>query len=391
MSKKTRSRFGTIRAKKGRRGLYIRVRYQGQERRRFAGTNKATARQLLARIEARLPLVRDLDLVMNEVFGQPRLESTTFAQVAARFLDANADHLRGATLDDYELRMRAAGQTKWAKLPIQRVTATDITRWLDQLRVDGGPGGKRLAPSTLNRYRSFLSVVFNYAVSLGHCPSNVVSDVPPLDERGRAREEFLMPAEARALLDACSGDLRLIVFAAMTTGLRRGTLLKLRWRDVDLEHGFLLVHASITKGKRAQRVPLIPELVDALAARRSENVEAPVFTGAKGGPWNPNVLWRQYRDAVDGCEGIPEEKRPKICFHSLRHTFASLLILGGMHQRIVQEALGHSDPKLTARYSHLSPQGMEEIVTQLRGLFGLGQIEQVNEPLDRWPALARAS
>ncbi len=140
----------------------------------------------------------------------------------------------------------------------------------------------------------------------------------------------------------------------------------------------MLVQASIAKGKKPQREKMPPPLVTALKAVRESrqigdgNGDDTVFLGPKGRPWNRHSLWRQVRTAIDTCETIPLEKRKKLCFHSLRHSFGSLLTMRGVHQRAIQELMGHSDPRLTARYSHLKPEGMDQAARELGKLLDLG-------------------
>jgi integrase len=87
-----------------------------------------------------------------------------------------------------------------------------------------------------------------------------------------------------------------------------------------------------------------------------------VFRAERGGAWIPNDLSNRFREAVDGCEAIPKEKRALICFHSLRHSFASWLTMRDVHPRIIQESRARSTRTLTARYAHLRPGAMDEAI-----------------------------
>jgi integrase len=162
---------------------------------------------------------------------------------------------------------------------------------------------------------------------------------------------------------------------AITTGLRRGELLGLRWEDVDLERGTLRVGRSLvreegrhtvgeTKTRRGRRqVNLTPRTVNALKAHRKRQLEERmrlagaykdrglVFSTSVGTPVNPeNLVNRSFKPLLKKA-GLPE-----IRFHNLRHTCATLLLSRGVHPKLVQELLGHATIAMTLdTYSHYLP------------------------------------
>jgi len=183
--------------------------------------------------------------------------------------------------------------------------------------------------------------------------------------------------EARRLLNAASDDsLEALYVLALTTGMRQGELLGLKWQDIDLENGALQVRRIIgqvrgqgfvesepksAKGRR--HIVLAPSAVAALRRQWdrqfTERLEAGalpgtvnlVFCNGLGRPIEPqNLLYRSFRNVLKRA-GLP-----RIRFHDLRHSAASLLLSMGTHPKVVQELLGHSQISLTVdTYSHVLP------------------------------------
>lgn len=360
----------------GRTGWYIRIRHKGKERIKLAGRTKTKAEQNLTRLEDALLDGKDLDSAIEEIWGRTG-ENLSFREITAKYKESAVTQKRTRTYQEDCKRLEIVTKASWTRKPLRVIRPADIARWLDEIGKKG-PKGKPLAPSTLNRYRSLVSVVFTYAVTLGYVAENPVAKLKKFDESGRARDEFFDTKEAIGLLHNCSPALRLLALAAAGLGLRQGTLLQLRWRNVDFESETVLVQASIAKGKKPQREKMPPPLVVALKAARMHRQihdihgDDLVFLSPNGLPWNRHALWRQTRTAIDTCEAIPLEKRKKLCFHSLRHSFGSLLTMRGLHPRALQELMGHSDPRLTARYSHLRPEGMDQAAKELGELLDLG-------------------
>jgi integrase len=156
-----------------------------------------------------------------------------------------------------------------------------------------------------------------------------------------------------------------MMLTAMRTGLRIGELRALRWQDVDLVAGKLLVRKAAAKqivgspkSRRSRDVELGREVRDALKAHRHLRGEL-VFCHATGRMLTENEckhpLWRACRRA----------RLRIIGWHTLRHTFASHLVMRGAPLKAVQELLGHADIRMTMRYSHLSPSVRRDAVALL--------------------------
>jgi integrase len=188
--------------------------------------------------------------------------------------------------------------------------------------------------------------------------------------------QALSADEARKLLEAAGEDrLEALYVLAIHTGMRQGELLALRWQDVDLENAVASVRRTLTrsggkvvfaepKTKKSRRsIRLTPQAVEALRAhlkRQLRDIEilgdryqdqGLVFTTATGAPINPSNL-RQRNFA----QLLKRAGLPRIRFHDLRHTCATLLLSRGVHPKFVQELLGHATIAITLdTYSHVMP------------------------------------
>jgi integrase len=241
-----------------------------------------------------------------------------------------------------------------------------------------------VSPRTVNRHRQLVCAIFSFACleatfALPHNPA-LAADRRPEPER--ARLDFYSPdeiealsraladgrhrdpsrpaistAEAAARADEDRQDAELVRVAAYT-GLRRGELVALRWRDVDFERRKLVVcravsggvETSSTKSRRAREVPLADQAAGALArlSQRGDFTSADdyIFCNRLGRRLDGSALRRRVERARHAA-GL----RP-LRFHDLRHTYGSLLVAGGVDLASVKAAMGHSRITTTERYLH---------------------------------------
>jgi integrase len=196
----------------------------------------------------------------------------------------------------------------------------------------------------------------------------------------------LSPAQTRTFLEAAQGDrFESLYVLALTTGMRLGELLGLRWQDVDLAAHMLQVRHTLlrlrdglqlTEPKTARsrrRVALGASAVDSLRLHRSRQAAARlrlgqvwedndlVFANEIGKPVEAgNLLRRSFWPLLAKAE------LPRIRFHDLRHTAATLLLQQGVHPKVVSELLGHSSIGLTLdTYSHVLPDMQQQAVAAM--------------------------
>jgi integrase len=194
-------------------------------------------------------------------------------------------------------------------------------------------------------------------------PSNPVRDVEKLRERYDATKfEFYSPEEVWALARAAASEQDGAIFlTAAFTGLRRGELIALRWRDVDFGRSAIRVSGSFANGElttpkagHGRVVPMVPEVGSALSrlSQRgwSDGDDELVFPGEFGLFLDGSALRRRF---IAACARA--DLRP-IRFHDLRHTFGTLAVRGAESIVELQAWLGHAEVRTTMRYTHYREQ-----------------------------------
>lgn len=202
-------------------------------------------------------------------------------------------------------------------------------------------------PATVNRKLATLKHMINKGVQWGMASDDAlkqVRNVKMLAENNR-RLRFLSVEECQRLIECCHKDLKPIVIVALNTGMRRGEIFGLKWEQVDLRHGFILLVTS--KNGERREIPINTTL-EYLFKEKLHSVESVyVFAGKNGKPLTD--IKKGFHAALLKA-GIHDFR-----FHDLRHTFASQLVMAGIDLTSVKELLGHKSLTMTMRYSHLSP------------------------------------
>ena len=146
-------------------------------------------------------------------------------------------------------------------------------------------------------------------------------------------------------MDESPDHLKAILITALNTGMRKGEILGLKWKDINFRQRVIVL--LDTKNNERREVPINKLLFEVLLPLR-KNPDSPyVFSKKNGKPYS-NV--RTSFETTKEKAGIEDFR-----FHDLRHTFASHLVMAGVGLRTVQELLGHKSYEMTLRYTHLSP------------------------------------
>lgn len=227
-------------------------------------------------------------------------------------------------------------------------------------------GHRKRANSTINSYKAALSTICNFAIYKGMLKANPCRGIRslPLDNR---RERYLTQSEVQDLLVACKASdwkrLYLLVLMAVTTGARKGELLSLKWKYIELKEG--IAHLPDTKNGRPRDLPLTERVIAELIKIRGVG-DALVFPSERK-PDKPFEFRKQWIKAltVSGIE-IGEGKR-KVVFHSLRHTAASHLVMNGISSLEVAGIMGHKSLQTTLRYTHTDNESKKKVIDSVMG------------------------
>jgi integrase len=240
-------------------------------------------------------------------------------------------------------------------LPLTELTPVVLDGWVtNRLRT--------VMRATVRRNVAALKAALAQAHRWGLIAEHPLDRYSPVKRADEARTRYLSAPEEERLRAALARfrrpQFRALVLVALNTGMRRGELFSLKWDDVDLPGRLITVRAETTKSERTRHIPMSAECLQLLSALPRKEGNPYVFTGLRGKRL-VNVGAQFKRLCV-------RAKLEDFSFHDLRHSFASNLVQVGVELYAVQRLLGHSDPKLTARYSHLAPDSLRAAIDRLR-------------------------
>lgn len=251
------------------------------------------------------------------------------------------------------------------------VNAPLIVQYRNELQTTHTHRGTPMSPSTVVRYLAALSHAFTIAVKdwgwVDDSPLRKV--IKPKQPRGR--ERFLSDDERERLMAACkassSAFLHTVVVLALSTGMRRGEIMGLRWTQVDLKRGQILLFD--TKNGSSRAAPLtglaLSMLTELSKVRRIDTTL--IFYGAdKDKPVDLKKPWET---------AVTKAKLKDFRFHDLRHSAASYLAMNGASTIEIAAVLGHKTLQMVKRYSHLANSHTASVVTSMNEkIFGVKNV-----------------
>ncbi len=264
-------------------------------------------------------------------------------------------------------------QLEWWKQKIGNYSLADltpalITEYRNKITTEPNIRGEKRTASTANRYHTAISHCFTVAVKeWGWMQENPMLKVSKLKEpRGRTR--FLNDEERKRLLEVCqtsqSPFLNLLVVLALSTGARKSELTGLKWQDVDLKRGLIILHDTKNGDKRS--LPLVgnaKEMMKEHFKNRNENTDL-VFPAKN--LKEPIDIRTPFETALKKAE-IEDFK-----WHDLRHSAASYLAMNGASLSEIAAVLGHKTLAMVKRYSHLSDNHTAGVVERMNNkIFGV--------------------
>ena len=344
-----------------------------------------------------LKLLRELQRLRDEgMVGTGRIP--TLGQFLTQWLEGHRRSIRPLTQEKYDSIIRNRLQPELGRVRLDQLTPFELTAAYDRLLARG------LSPQSVLDAHRLLHRALHDAVRWGLLPRNPCDLVtPPRVHRTPVRT--LTAEQVAQLLAACAEDEAVgpLVTVAVLTGLRLGELLGLTWSDIDFARGELsvarVVHRIVGEGlvvlppktaSSRRLIPLAPQALAALRQQRQRQLEARlragpawvggewVFTTAIGTPYDARWVRRQFR-ALLARAGLP-----RIRFHDLRHTTASLLLAAGTHPRVVSSLLGHSTIHVTLDiYSHVTPGLVQQATTALAQLVASSTASSAADSLEQ--------
>jgi len=305
----------------------------------------------------------------------PPSRSPQLEQFLERWLAAVQPSLRPSTYRSYQDAVRLHISPQIGRVTLEKLTVDHVGALVRHKQAE-----QRLSPTTVRYILMVLRNALGKAVRWGVVGRNVATlvDAPRLQPRD---VRVLSPDETKRLIEAARGDpMEALFVLAVSTGLRQGEALGLRWDRVDFERRQLRIDKSLqripgrgfvladTKTRRGRRSILVP-IITAEALRRHRSAQADlrraagrewtegdfVFTSSTGRPLDARNVQRTFARI------LRKARLPQMRFHDLRHSCASLLLTQGVSPRVVMETLGHSRISVTMdTYTHVMPSLMRD-------------------------------
>jgi integrase len=311
-------------------------------------------------------------------------DQQTVAEYSRLWIRAERHRVKWGSWLKYEREVRLRIIPGLGKVILSKLSAQQVERFCTRELEHGA------SPLTVRYCRKVLYAAFQDALRLGLVYRNVAALVDP-PRKGKRQMAVYTEEQSRTLLDSVMGDrLEALCVLALATGMREGELLALTWDDVDIERAVARVHATLqrtpdglkreeAKTDHSERsVALSRAAVDALQGHRLRQAEERlrlgeawtslnlVFPNTIGGP----IIAQHFRDRW----WYPLLERaglPRIRFHDLRHTAATLLLARGINVKVVSEMLGHSNIAITlAIYGHVLPHMQQHAAQQMDEIIG---------------------
>lgn len=338
---------------------------------------KAKTKSAPVRRDAEIALERQNIAAKNEALKQRAAIGEQKSRTVGDLIDEYDVSINGslksyATSKSHLQRIKA----DFGSFTLRDLSLKQIEIWAAQLKLIPRASRKKVVPGkkkpstalppvsavTVNRYLQTFKAMMTKA-----CDWNMITGrklrelrkIELVDERHNKRTDFLSHAEAERLIQAADAVIRPLVTTALQTGMRKGEILGLKWKQIDMTHG--LIHLPETKSGDTRSIR-INERLDATLRGMVRGIDdnSYVFTNPE-----TKTRWSDLKSLFNRAVVKAKLSERKIVFHSLRHTTASWLVMAGVPLLTVAQILGHSDIKMVMRYSHLSPGHLDTAMSML--------------------------
>ena len=298
----------------------------------------------------------------GDVPGMSRKRSVTLDQAFDRYKHDWLCNVKSAGSD--ESRYARHLKPGLGKRHLSDISPLDVERLKNDMTAKGYSA--QTVKHTLGLLRRIYRKLRDWELFIGSVPTDKVR-MPRVDS---ARTRYLTEDEAARLLAALRQRSRMwhdIALLSLASGMRLGEILSLRWADVDVRQR----HVHVRDAKSGSRTTIVNRRGAAmLRLRRCGQDGAGLVFPARGSENKPSAgASHTYDRVVEELElnkGVTD-RRHKVVFHTLRHTFASWLAIRGTPLYVIGELLGHSSLEMTKRYSHLCPDVKKDAVRSLNG------------------------
>jgi site-specific recombinase XerD len=352
---------------------YLDIRVHGRRLRRRVGASKKIAELALKDAEVK---------VAKDEFGFTKLD-IGLAKLIEQFLEYNRTNHRTSTMRRYQAvtdHLRRYIAEKRPDVIMLSQLSTETIEGYKTYRKESwvNPNGKPVESDddvtestrlgararTVNLELDGIKTMLNLAICWGYLRDNPMKFVKPLKANDKKPIRFLTKDECDKLLAASPAELYSVFYTFLNTGMRKAELENLQWGDVNLTRRKIAIRGKANwQPKTGEReIPIgdgqLKVLTDLKRRRKSVNDSDYVFDALSSHShnWIRSELIRIGQEA-----GIPDLTK----VHTLRHTFASHLVMQGVDLPTVGKLMGHSDIETTMIYAHLAPDHLSDAVNKL--------------------------
>ncbi len=234
------------------------------------------------------------------------------------------------------------------------------------------------APRSVEYALTTLGQIFRHAERLGYFQGDIPTTKVRRPKYDNKRVKFLSQDEAHNLLEILqkkSQETYEMALLSLHCGLRAGEIFSLTWKDVDLDHG--LITLLDTKSGKTRSVSMTATVQSVFMAKEQGDKTNLVFPDKKSGGIRKQISKSFPRTVSEaGLNDGIDDRRQRVTFHTLRHTFASWLVMSGISLYDVKELLGHATLTMTERYAHLAPDRNKKAAETMDQVFQKGKAER---------------
>ena len=259
--------------------------------------------------------------------------------------------------------------------------------------------GGAVSPNTYNKHTGFLRLFFRVLEEPARMSENPFDGIRKKNLKTNVRRELTI-AELKEVLEASSGDLQTLLYLGTFTGLRLGDCCTLKWGETDLDRGLI---RRVPNKTAKNRKPVLVGIPAALHEKLSETpksrrkgyvlpriAELYTYRNASGRATRQPDISNEIQKVFEDCKirthkegtgpGTGKRAVVEVGFHSLRHTYVSLHAEAGTPQAMIQANVGHSNPAMTAHYTHVN----EEAARQVAGVLTLNAPQERPGQVPDW-------
>ncbi len=315
----------------------------GRRKREKVGPSKTLAQKALKK--------RQIEVAENKFLDVKKEHKIKFKDFAQTYAETYGKKKRSwASTDKHYLKRLL---TFFGDKYLHEITPFLVQKYQTQRRQETTKRSALVSVAYVNRELACLKCMFRLAIEWGHATENPVKKIK-FEKENNSRVRFLEKEDLKRLIECCNPGLKPIVLLAVNTGMRKAEIQNLKWRDLDIQRGYLTL--TTTKNGETRRVPLNQTAQEVLLGVRKHPESSYIFCNIDGIPYN-------FRSAFE--KAVKRAKIENFHFHDLRHTAASYLAMSGVDLNTIREILGHKSLTMVLRYAHLSPTHQANAVSRL--------------------------